>query len=72
MPKTWVFTSRALVAYREGRAATLTRIDALGEAGWRRFGIHATFGRLDAPKLLRVLADHDEEHLVQLGRLAVP
>jgi DinB superfamily len=60
----------ALAAYRERRAATLARVDALGEAGWTRFGIHATFGRLDVPGLLRVLADHDAEHLAQLEGLA--
>ncbi len=62
----------ALAAYRARRAATLVRIDALGERGWQRYGIHATYGRLDVPALVRVIADHDTEHLDQLGRLGVP
>lgn len=61
----------ALAAYRERRAATIDRLDALGESGWQRYGIHATYGRLDVPALLRVLADHDAEHLAQLAALAV-
>ena len=62
----------ALAAYRESRAGALARIDILDEVGWTRFGIHATYGRLDVAALLRVLADHDDEHLDQLGRLSVP
>lgn len=62
----------ALAAYRSRRAATIARLDALGDSGWARYGIHATYGRLDVPALLRVLADHDMEHLDQLRRLSVP
>jgi hypothetical protein len=62
----------ALAAYRANRAATIVRLDGLGDEGWQRYGIHATLGRLDVSALLRVLADHDAEHLDQLGRLAVP
>lgn len=60
----------ALAAYRELRAATIARLDALGDSGWQRYGIHDTYGRLDVPALLRVLADHDAEHLAQLELLA--
>jgi len=60
----------ALAAYRERRAATIARLDALGGDGWQRYGIHVTYGRLDVPALLRVLADHDAEHLTQLDGLA--
>lgn len=59
----------ALAAFRAQRAATLDRIDGLGAAGWQRFGIHATFGRLDVAGLLYILADHDEEHLAQIADL---
>jgi hypothetical protein len=60
----------ALAAYRERRAATIARLEALGDAGRQRYGIHDTYGRLDVPALLRILADHDAEHLDQLARLA--
>lgn len=56
----------ALDAFRRQRAATIARLDALDDAGWRRHGVHATFGRLDVPGLLRILVDHDAEHLAQL------
>jgi hypothetical protein len=56
----------ALAAFAERRAATLARVDALDEAGWRRAGIHATYGRLDVAGLLRVITDHDAEHRASL------
>jgi hypothetical protein len=59
----------ALAAFSERRKATVARIDALDDEGWARHGSHATFGRLDVLGLVRVLADHDEEHLGQLLRL---
>lgn len=61
----------ALAAFGQRRAATIARLETLGEEGWLRYGIHVTYGRLDVPALLRVLADHDAEHLGQLARLAV-
>jgi DinB superfamily len=48
------------------RRATVVRLDALDDAGWARRGRHATYGELDVEGLLRVLADHDEEHLGQI------
>jgi hypothetical protein len=62
----------ARAAFEERRAGTLARLDALGDSGWERYGIHATYGRLDVPALLRILADHDTEHLAQLAQLGVP
>jgi hypothetical protein len=58
----------ALEVYAERRAATLARLDALDPAGWQRTGRHDVFGVLDVAAMLRVLLDHDEEHLAQLGR----
>jgi DinB superfamily len=59
----------ALRAFRAGRMETIDRVERFGETGWRRYGLHATFGRLDVASLLRILADHDKEHLAQLRRL---
>jgi hypothetical protein len=58
----------ALEAFAARRSATLSRLDALDEAGWRRAGRHDVFGSLDVASMLRILLDHDEEHLGQLGR----
>jgi DinB superfamily len=56
-------------AFRGGRMGTIDRVEQLREAGWRRYGLHARFGRLDVAALLRVLAEHDNEHIAQLRRL---
>jgi len=56
----------ALGLFAVERARTLDRIATLGETGWARTGLHATYGRLDVAGLLRVAADHDEEHLAGL------
>lgn len=58
----------AFEAYAVRRAATLARLDALDEAGWRRTGRHDVFGVLDVAAMLRILLDHDEEHLAQIER----
>ena len=57
----------AFEAFAVRRSATLARLDALDEAGWRRAGRHDVFGILDVASMLRILLDHDEEHLGQLG-----
>ncbi len=57
----------ALALYTERRTATVARLDALDEAGWTHQGRHDTFGILDVAALLRIAADHDEEHLGQLA-----
>jgi hypothetical protein len=56
----------ALALFRAGRTLTLERLAALDDAGWARTGRHATFGRLDVLGLMRVAADHDDEHLAAL------
>ena len=52
-----------LARFAELRAATVARIQALDEDGWRRAGTHATYGKLDVAGLLRLAIDHDEDHL---------
>jgi hypothetical protein len=56
----------ALALFESGRALTLSRLEALDDDGWARTGVHATYGRLDVAGLMRVAADHDEEHLAAL------
>ena len=58
----------ALEAFAARRSATLARLDALDEAGWRRAGRHDVFGILDVASMVRILLDHDEEHLAQIAR----
>jgi hypothetical protein len=53
-------------AFAARRAETLARVGQLDEPGWRRVGIHATYGRLDVAGLLGVIADHDDEHRLDL------
>ncbi len=53
-------------AARAGQSVATVR--ALDEAGWARFGTHATYGRLDVAGLLRLAIDHDEEHLAGIAR----
>jgi len=50
------------------RARTLEILDALGPDGWARRGTHDTYGDLDVAGLMRVAADHDDEHLASLRR----
>jgi hypothetical protein len=59
-------TNGASALFADARAATLERLAALDEAGWARTGLHATFGRLDVAGLMRVAADHDDEHRAAL------
>lgn len=56
----------ALGLFSAGRGLTLERLAALDDAGWARTGVHATYGRLDVAGLMRVAADHDDEHLAAL------
>ena len=48
------------------RASTLDFLRMFDDEGWRRTGIHDTFGRLDVAGLLRLAIDHDEDHLAGL------
>ena len=54
--------------FAKRRAKSVATVRALDEAGWARFGTHATYGRLDVAGLLRLAIDHDEEHLAGIAR----
>jgi hypothetical protein len=56
-----------LATFAAARAATLTTVRALDDAGWARFGTHATYGRLDIEGLVRLADDHDSSHLDSLN-----
>ena len=53
----------ALAVFATRRAATLDRLARLDAAGWRRTGVHATYGRIDVERLVEIAIDHDREHL---------
>lgn len=55
--------------FAAARAATLAAVASFDDAGWQRFGDHATLGRLDVAGLLKVAAEHDAEHLEGLRTL---
>ena len=56
-----------LAAFTDLRAGTVALVRMLDDPGWARAGIHATYGRLDVAGLLRLVVDHDEEHLQGLS-----
>lgn len=58
----------ALALFGRERMATVARLEALDEAGWARAGLHATYGRLDVAGLLRIAADHDDEHVATMTK----
>jgi hypothetical protein len=58
--------ARSLERFALVRGQTLALVGALDEYGWRRFGEHATLGRLDVAGLLALADRHDEEHLASL------
>ena len=59
-----------LVAYAERRATTIAMLTELGDEGWSKTGVHATFGRLDAAGLMQKALDHDDEHIASFGPAA--
>ncbi len=56
----------ALAVFAAERGRTLTRLNALDDAGWARTGTHATYGPLDVAALLRIAANHDDEHVTNM------
>lgn len=56
----------ALLTFGTRRAATIERLTRLDDAGWRRTGLHPTFGRQDVAAVLRTALDHDREHIAGL------
>jgi len=55
-----------LERFAAARARSVAILDSFDEAAWVRTGVHATYGRLDASGLLRIVTDHDAEHLAGL------
>lgn len=55
-----------LALFREDRDSTVRTLRGLDDAGWARTGTHATFGVLDVAALMRIAADHDQDHLAGL------
>jgi hypothetical protein len=58
-----------LTSYAERRAETVDLLDALGEGGWAKWGVHGVYGRLDVAGLMRKLLTHDDEHVASLEAL---
>jgi hypothetical protein len=56
-----------LERFAAARARSVTILDGFDDAAWARTGVHATYGRLDASGLLRIVNDHDAEHLASLS-----
>lgn len=54
--------------FDRARQVTLDIVRALDDEGWRRWGVHERFGRLDVAGLLREVLVHDDEHVAELGR----
>lgn len=59
----------ALATFAAVRTATVEHVRSLDDAGWRRFGQHATYGRLDVAGLLEVIVDHDDHHRADIEAL---
>jgi hypothetical protein len=57
----------AIALFAALRDATLARVAGLDDAGWARWGVHATYGRLDVAGLLAIAAGHDDDHLAALA-----
>ena len=56
----------ALLTFGTRRAATIERLTRLDAAGWRRTGLHPTFGRQDVGAVMQTALDHDREHIQAL------
>jgi hypothetical protein len=56
-----------LAVHRAMKLMTAAMLDDLGDAGWAKTGVHATFGRLDAIGLMEKALEHDREHIASLG-----
>lgn len=62
--------SEAMARHAEARAHSVATLTGFDEAAWARIGVHATYGRLDAVGLLRIVSAHDAEHLEGLSAFA--
>jgi hypothetical protein len=61
-----------LAIHRALKTMTAAMLDDLGDAGWAKTGVHATFGRLDAAGLMEKALDHDDEHIASLAPASKP
>jgi DinB superfamily len=52
-----------LARFADARGHSVAILDGFDAPAWARTGVHATFGRLDALGLLRIVTGHDAEHL---------
>jgi hypothetical protein len=57
-----------LAIHADRRGETVAMLDALGEAGWEKSGVHEVYGRLDAAGLMRKAFTHDDEHIASFDR----
>jgi hypothetical protein len=55
--------------YADGRAAHVTLLEGLDDAGWRRTGRHAEHGSMTIELYEVHVANEDVDHLAQLARL---
>ena len=55
-----------LARHAEVRAHSVAILGSFDEAAWARTGRHDTYGILDVVGLLRIVTDHDAEHLASL------
>jgi hypothetical protein len=60
----------ALLTFGTRRAATIDRLTRLDDAGWRRTGVHPTFGTQDVAAVLETALNHDREHIAGLWKAA--
>ena len=60
----------ALLAFGTRRAATIERLTRLTDGGWRRTGLHPTFGRQDVAAVMHTALEHDREHIAALWKAA--
>jgi hypothetical protein len=57
-----------LAVHADRRAMTTALLDALGDEGWDRAGVHEVYGRLDVAGLIRRALAHDDEHIASFDR----
>jgi len=60
---------RLLERFSGLRGDLVALLDGLDDAGWARWGTHYKHGRLDVAGLLRVILEHDDEHVAAVEAL---
>lgn len=56
-----------LARHADARAHSVSILDGFDEAAWARTGTHDIYGVLDVVGLLRIVTNHDAEHLASLA-----